>query len=58
MSAHQQYHSVVYQTARTDLIDLEALGFLERFKQGAAFVFYAPADLKERIEQAARGRLR
>ena len=46
---------MVYQTARTDLIDLEALGFLERFKQGAAFVFYAPADLKERIERAARG---
>lgn len=55
VSAHQQYHSVVYQTARTDLIDLETLGFLERFKQGAAFVFHAPGDLKERIERAARG---
>ena len=55
VSAHQQFHGVVYQTARTDLIDLEALGFLERFKQGSAFVFYAPEDLRERIERAARG---
>lgn len=52
---HQQRHGVVYQTARTDLMDLEALGFLEKFKQGQAFVYYAPGDLRTRIEQAAKG---
>lgn len=55
VSAHQQFHRVVYQTARTDLLELEALGFLDKFKQGQAFVFHAPEDLKERIERAAKG---
>lgn len=54
VSAHQQFHSVVYQTARTDLLELEALGFLDKFRQGQSFVFYAPDDLKERIERVAR----
>lgn len=49
MDAHQRLHKVVYETARKDLLDLEALGLLERVKQGNAFLFFAPADLRERL---------
>lgn len=40
---------MVYQTARHDLLELEALGLLEKTKQGNAYVFYAPADLRDRL---------
>jgi DeoR/GlpR family transcriptional regulator of sugar metabolism len=39
----------VYQTARRDLLELETLGLLEKTKQGNAYVYYAPADLRERL---------
>jgi hypothetical protein len=45
---------VAYQTARTDLLDLEALGLLDRVQQGKAFVFYAPEDLRERMERVGK----
>jgi DeoR/GlpR family transcriptional regulator of sugar metabolism len=44
---------VVYQTARRDLLELEAQGLLEKSKQGNAFLFYAPADLHERLTALA-----
>jgi len=50
VAKHQSVHNVVYQTARTDLIDLERLGLLHKAKQGNAFVFLAAPDLHERIE--------
>lgn len=49
VDAHQRAHGVVYQTARSDLLGLESLGLLERTRQGNAFVFYAPSDLRERL---------
>lgn len=49
VDAHQRSHAVVYQTARQDLLALEALGLLEKTKQGNAFVFYAPANLRDRL---------
>jgi Fic family protein len=51
VDAHQRSHGVVYQTARSDLLDLESSGLLERQKQGNAYVFFAPDDLRRRIEQ-------
>lgn len=54
VDAHQRSHSVVYQTARTDLLALEALGLLEKMRQGNAHVFYAPADLRERLSGMAK----
>ncbi len=36
---HQNLHRVTYQTARTDLLELEARGYLKRQKQGKKFVF-------------------
>lgn len=53
VDAHQRSHAVVHQTARRDLLELEAAGLLEKTKQGNAFVFYAPADLRERLARLA-----
>jgi len=50
VDAHQRSHNVVYQTARNDLLDLESLGLLERQKQGNAYIFFAPDDLRNRLE--------
>jgi Fic family protein len=47
--SHRNSHNVVYQTARADLLDLEALGFLERHQVGRQYRFYAAAGLPERI---------
>jgi len=49
VDAHQRSHGVVYQTARSDLLDLESLGLLERQKKGNAYIFFAPEDLRGRI---------
>lgn len=54
VSGHQKIHQVAYQTARTDLLDLETLGLLDRVQQGKAFVFYAPEDLGERLARLGR----
>ncbi|MDR2213337.1 MAG: Fic family protein [Pseudomonadales bacterium] len=54
LDAHQRSHGVAYQTARTDLLTLETLGLLERSRQGNAFVFHAPADLRQRLENMMR----
>lgn len=54
VDAHQRSHAVVYQTARRDLLELETLGLLEKTKQGNAFVFYAPTDLRERLNTLSK----
>jgi len=46
---HKDYHSVSYQTARTDLLQLAEAGLLDRTKVGREFVFIAPADLDGRL---------
>lgn len=48
---HQNLHGVTYQTARTDLLLLaDDLRLLHKMKDGRAFVYVAPIDLKERID--------
>lgn len=54
VDAHQRSHNVVYQTARSDLLDLQQCGLLERGKQGNAYVFFAPPDLRERLAALAK----
>lgn len=54
VDAHQRSHNVVYQTARSDLLDLESIGLLERQKQGNAYVFFAPGDLRDRLETLSK----
>jgi Fic family protein len=51
--SHKRSHRVTHQTARTDLQQLVDLNLLEKAKRGRAFVFYAPDDLRERLEKAA-----
>lgn len=46
---HQKTHGIVYQTARTDLLQLAKLGLLEKIKEGRAFLFVAPDDLAARM---------
>lgn len=49
---HQRSHGVVYQSARTDLLDLEERGLLTRRKIGPRWVFNARPDLSERLQTA------
>ena len=53
IESHLRSHKITYQTARTDLLKLEATGLLVKSKRGRSFVFIAPDDLKERIEAHA-----
>jgi hypothetical protein len=50
---HQRRHGTTYQTARTDLLGLSALGLLEQGKRGRAFLFVSPGDLAERLQANA-----
>lgn len=54
VDAHQRSHNVVYQTARSDLMALHELGLLEKAKQGNAYVFFAPEDLRDRLAALAQ----
>lgn len=54
VESHRRSHRVTLQTARTDLLALVKLKLLEQGKRGRALVFYAPDDLRTRIESAAR----
>jgi len=56
--SHKRSHRVTHQTARTDLQQLVELNLLEQAKRGRAFVFYAPDDLRERIDKAAASQRR
>ncbi|HUV65369.1 MAG TPA: Fic family protein [Sedimentisphaerales bacterium] len=47
--SHQISHNVVYQTARTDLLDLEKRGFLACQKIGKTWYFTPVSDLEERL---------
>lgn len=49
--SHANSHGVVYQSARSDLLDLHARGLLERRKSGRAFVFHAPPDVAARLRE-------
>jgi Fic family protein len=47
--SHQMSHNVTYQTARTDLLDLERRGLLTSRKVGRTWHFSAVPDLEERL---------
>jgi Fic family protein len=49
---HQTSHRISYQTARTDLLKMaNEMELLRKRKVGKSFVFVAPSDLRQRIEQ-------
>ena len=49
IASHQTSHNVVYETARTDLFDLERRGLLEARKRGRLYRFFAVRELQERM---------
>lgn len=49
IAGHAIRHGVVYQTARTDLLNLAARKLLDPHKSGRSFVFVAPPDLEKRV---------
>lgn len=46
IASHQASHNIVYETARTDLFDLERRGLLESRKRGRAYRFLPVGDLQ------------
>jgi Fic family protein len=50
IASHRAIHSIVYESARQDLLELSETGLLERFKAGRAFVFRSPLDLNKRLK--------
>ncbi|MBP7052566.1 MAG: Fic family protein [Phycisphaerae bacterium] len=50
-SSHQMSHNVVYQTARTDLLNLERRGLLAGRKVGRTWYFTPVPDLEERLSR-------
>jgi Fic family protein len=51
--AHQMANRVVYQTARADLLDLEARGYLRKETRGKALVFVPDGDLEAHLSRGA-----
>ena len=54
IQSHRTSHNVVYQTARTDLLDLADRGLLIQQKSGKAYIFIAPPNLGERLTSHAQ----
>lgn len=51
---HQKSHQVVYQTARTDLLELAKKGLLLQRKKGRQLGFIAPQDLSARLPKLGK----
>lgn len=49
--SHRTSHGVVYQTARTDLLDLVDRGILSKSKRGRTYIFRPRSDLEEWLKQ-------
>jgi Fic family protein len=55
VTSHANSHDITRQTARTDLTELAALGFLVATKVGNGFVYHPPADIAQRLERFGSG---
>ena len=51
IESHKKMHNVVYQTARTDLLDLTTRSLLYQKKVGRRIEFIAPSDLVKRLNK-------
>jgi Fic family protein len=54
IESHRKSHNVVYQTARTDLLDLEKRGVLEKTMRGKKMAFSAPKDLATKLRKIGK----
>lgn len=54
ITGHRKTHNVVYQTARTDLLDLKARGVLDQKHRGKTMIFTVPHDLVDRLKKMER----
>ena len=48
-ASHRRIHGVVYETARSDLLDLADAGLLVKGRSGKAFRFTVAPDLESRL---------
>lgn len=51
IAGHGKSHNVVYQTARTDILALNARGALDKKKRGKKMIFTVPRDLAARLRR-------
>ncbi len=51
IQSHKQSHGIAYQTARTDLMELNARNLLIRDRAGNAYTFEAPAELGKQLRE-------
>lgn len=51
IATHKTTHSVVYATARADLLDLVERGYLEMVTRGRAFVFVPKPGMRAKLEK-------
>lgn len=51
---HQHSHGIVYQTARTDLLDLASRGLLTSSRVGRSYRFYPAGDLEDLLQHVRR----
>lgn len=49
---HMLSHLIVYETARSDLLELVRLGFLDQSQVGRQFVFHPARDLADRLKES------
>lgn len=52
--SHKRSHSISYQTARTDLLDLAEIGLLQKGKRGNQFIFSSPENLRTQLNHRSR----
>jgi Fic family protein len=57
IESHKNSHNVVYQTARTDLLYLQARGILEKRRVGKKLMFGAVKDLAEKLRKMGNRRI-
>jgi hypothetical protein len=54
IDGHRNCQNVVYETARTDLLNLADCGVLEKKKKGKKIIFSAPHDLPIRLRRMGK----
>lgn len=54
VATHKGSHNVTYDTARTDLLKLAALGLLDKMMSGRAFIFLPAENLRTKLKSFGR----